>query len=44
VATYPKEVIARGPNAELLASIESGQPVQNGFGKPLPPPSQAGRR
>jgi twitching motility protein PilT len=43
VATYPKEIIARGPNAQLLAAIESGQPVQNGFGKSFPPP-QASKR
>ncbi len=44
VATYPKEIVARGPNPDLLAAIESNQPLANGFGKPLPPPAQAGRR
>ncbi len=44
IATYPKEIVARGPNPQLLAAIESGQPLQNGFGKPLPPPAHAGKR
>ena len=44
VATFPKEIVARGPNAQLLATIESGQPIANGFGKPLPPPPQPAKR
>ncbi|MEZ5217466.1 MAG: type IV pilus twitching motility protein PilT [Ilumatobacteraceae bacterium] len=42
VATFPKEVVARGPNPQLLATLESGQSIQAAFasnGGKLPPPA-----
>jgi twitching motility protein PilT len=42
VATYPKEIIARGPNPELLQAMNSGQSIQAAFapgGRTLPPPT-----